>query len=1162
MVEDLLRVLLQQVGSIYPCLNWLYGEITDTANPVEVEILAFTPSHFQAVYQGMRVPILQSGFSHRLYEQRQISYVGEDTDTLSLLHPQFVETFALTSFMGVPLLFEDRVIGALFAATFKGEAAQAPDAGQLEALQDIARVGALALHRMKAQAALEEQIRRVSRLNERLRGLQISLSEVAVQQDLGRVLRTLLELVQESTDLRFWIINGINDEGTSLDLLASVGFPKEAAPPPQIQVGGLESGVSGRAAAEGRIVVARDIALDPHCQAYLPFLEPYGIRSAFSMPLKSRGGEVLGVLTGYATTEGVPTEETLSQVEMLSVLATLAIERFHLWSRLQKELQQRRESEALYKTLVEESLTGVYLIQDGVFTFANRAMQELFGYTEAELFHRSVSDLVAPADYPRVLDALRRRVSGEIAGAHYTFDAVRKDGNQVPVEVHGSRVDLMGRPAVLGVVMDITDRLRAQDLLRSSAELARILVESAQAMTLALDEDGLLRALFDGAARLTGMANWWHNRYEPAAKTSITSHWTPGLDRYLTPEQIRKPVTLEDFPGLERLHLAKESVWFARCEADPQFTPDYLALVPHRSLAGVPLLHEGEAVGVLLGGTLGEEGWRELAEPGMRALESLGATAGLALNRLRDRAAMEASEERYRQLFDQSADAVLLADASGFVMGNEAAAQLFGVPRESIRGRQVGDFSPEFQPGGERSEELARRLEQEAMDGQVLVFPWLNVRADGNLVHTEIKLGCVEHRGRRLLQVILRDMTEAHLARAENENLQRQLFQAQKMESLGVLAGGIAHDFNNLLMGVLGYAGLAADHVDPAGPAVGYLKAIEAASLRAVDLTRQLLAYTGRGQFQVENLDLSFHVEGMAHLLEVSISKQATLQLDLANGLPLLQGDPAQIQQVIMNLLINAGEAIEARDGESGLIRLATALEQLDEAQVRALREGPPLSAGSYVMLEVSDTGIGMDESTLSHMFEPFFTTKFTGRGLGLSAIVGIVRGHKGGLAVTSQPGRGTNFRIYFPALGAGVPAPVPIRRLAGTLPADEGLILVVDDEDSVRDVASECLRVGGYRVLEAASGFQALDLMDRHGAEVALVLLDMTMPEMGGEATLREINAHWPSARVLLSSGFPASALALKLDGTAPDFIQKPYTPQDIQDKVQGILGIPRSDS
>ncbi len=442
------------------------------------------------------------------------------------------------------------------------------------------------------------------------------------------------------------------------------------------------------------------------------------------------------------------------------------------------------------------------------------------------------------------------------------------------------------------------------------------------------------------------------------------------------------------------------------------------------------------------------------------------------------------------------------------------------------------------------------------MAGQVLVFPWVNLRADGSRIHTEIKLGRVEQGGRRLLQVIVRDMTEAHRARAENESLQRQLFQAQKMESLGVLAGGIAHDFNNLLMGVLGYAGLAADHVDPAGPAVGYLKAIESASLRAVDLTRQLLAYAGRGQFQIENLDLSLHVEGMAHLLQVSVTKQATLQLDLANGLPLIQGDPAQIQQVIMNLLINAGEAIEALGGEGGIIRLSTSREELTIDQARALREGAPLSSGNFVLLEVSDTGVGMDEQTLLHMFEPFYTTKFTGRGLGLSAIVGIVRGHGGGLDVTSQSGQGTSFKVYFPALHAQAMAPSASAAAEPAAQLREGLILVVDDEDAVRDVASECLRAGGYEVLEARSGFKALDLLDRHGEHVALVLLDMTMPEIGGEATFREISTHWPSVRVLLSSGFPESAFAAQWTGGTPaGFIQKPYTPRQIQEKVRCIL-------
>ncbi len=1162
--DELLQVLLGRAGAVYPCLNWLYGEITDPAHPSEVEVKAFTPSKFKAVFTGMHVPILRSAFSHQLYEDRQVSYAGEGNGTLGLLNPQFVETFPLTGILGVPLVFEGKVMGALFATTFKGEPSLAPTEAQVSSLQNLARVGALALHRLRSQALLREEMARVSRLNDRLKSLQISLSEVAVQQDLSKVLRSLLELIQESTGISHWAISGLSDEATHLRFLASVGFPKEAALPPPITIGGPASAVSGRAVAEGRMVVVPDLSLDAACQPYLMYLTPYGLRSAFASPLRNREGELLGVLTGYHTELGEPTEEILSQTSLFSMLATLAIERFRLWSRLQKELGQRRESEALYKTLVEESLSGVYLIQNGIFIYANPPMREMFGYTETELSGKPASDLVAPHEKEqgreRLLDDVRLRGPGETQAVRYTFDAQHRDGRIFPVEVHGSLVEIGGKPAVLGVMLDITDRQRAQDQLASNVEQSRILAESAQALTLAKGEDSLMSALFEGATRLTGMPHWWHNQYDPATESSLSTHWTQGLEKYLSPAQIREPVTLLEFPFLRELHLEKSSSWIQVCEENPQFTPEYLARLPRRSLVGVPLLYEGEAVGVLLGGTLGDEGPRHLSENQFGALQSLAATAGLALSRLRDRAAMEVSEERYRQLFDRSTDAMLLADETGFVLGNEAAAQLFGIPRMAIVGKQVGDFSPEFQFGGERSRELAARYMKETFEGKVLIFPWQNVRADGTLIHTEIKVGLVRHGDRDLLQCILRDVTEAKRAQAKNEELQHQLFQAQKMESLGVLAGGIAHDFNNLLMGILGYAGLAKDYLEPGSPAVDHLKAIETASLRAADLTRQLLAYAGRGQFHVEYLDLSVHVEGMAHLLEMTLTKQATLQLDLGNGLPLIHGDPAQIQQVVMNLLINAGEAIEALDAKAGggLIRLRTGLESLDANAIHGLMENALLKPGAYVLLEVSDTGLGMDAYTLAHIFEPFFTTKFTGRGLGLSAILGIVRGHGGGLSVSSAPERGTTFRIYLPAQMDISPAISPMVSKGPTPPATPNAwVLIVDDEDTVREVARETLLVAGFRVLEANSGFQALEMLDRHGAEVALVLLDMTMPEMSGETTFHEIRKHWPHLRVLLSSGFPESSVssAFKEPGLA-GFIQKPYGPKALQIKVREVLG------
>ena len=297
-----------------------------------------------------------------------------------------------------------------------------------------------------------------------------------------------------------------------------------------------------------------------------------------------------------------------------------------------------------------------------------------------------------------------------------------------------------------------------------------------------------------------------------------------------------------------------------------------------------------------------------------------------------------------------------------------------------------------------------------------------------------------------IYHAVFRDLTDQKRAEAERATLERQLFQAQKLESLGVLAGGIAHDFNNLLMGILGHADLALEQLNPLHPVKRNLEAIQKAGQRAADLTRQMLAYSGRGQFEVRNLDLSAQVEEMLHLLEVEPPEDRGAQPRPEEGLPAVTADASQIQQVIMNLVINAAEAIGDASGDDHPRHRGPAV---TEAAARTMLVGQDVPPGTYVYLEVADTGCGMDQDTLSRIFEPFFTTKFTGRGLGLSAIMGIVRGHKGALRVYSEPGHGTTFKVLLPALGAG---PEAVAAPSGGIPwAGSGLVLVVDDDETVR---------------------------------------------------------------------------------------------------------------
>jgi PAS domain S-box-containing protein len=386
----------------------------------------------------------------------------------------------------------------------------------------------------------------------------------------------------------------------------------------------------------------------------------------------------------------------------------------------------------------------------------------------------------------------------------------------------------------------------------------------------------------------------------------------------------------------------------------------------------------------------------------------------------------------------------------------------------------------------------------------------------------------------------------------ERKRAEQALAYAQKLESLGVLAGGIAHDFNNLLVGVMGNAGLALREMSVSSAARRYILDIEMASQRAADLTRQMLAYSGKGQLSVQTFDLSQAVEEITRLLEAAIPRNVILKFDLARDLPAVEADSVQIRQVAMNLILNAAEAI----GEaSGIVTVATGAVEADSEYLATsfLQERPV--EGLYVFLEVSDTGCGMDSATREKIFDPFFTTKFTGRGLGLAAVLGIVRAHQGSIKVYSEPGRGSTFKVLLPASAQLFIETVP------AVPAQnawrgEGTVLVVDDEPTVRAVAKRVLEQQGFSVLTAADGEEGLALFKQRQAEIALVLLDMTMPKLSGEEAYREMRRVQPDVCVVLSSGYNEHDATTRFSGKGlAGFLQKPYSPSELLSKVRGVL-------
>jgi PAS domain S-box-containing protein len=390
------------------------------------------------------------------------------------------------------------------------------------------------------------------------------------------------------------------------------------------------------------------------------------------------------------------------------------------------------------------------------------------------------------------------------------------------------------------------------------------------------------------------------------------------------------------------------------------------------------------------------------------------------------------------------------------------------------------------------------------------------------------------------------DVTRARREEEDRRALEQRVRVAQKAESLGLLAGGIAHDFNNLLTSVLGNAGLAALHLDAASLALPFVRQIETAARRAADLTTQLLGYAGKGQLVVRRLDLARLVEEMTGLLETVVSKDVRVVSRHGRGVA-VEGDPTQLRQVAMNLITNASDACLGRPGE---IAVTTGVVDLDAGSALGVGAEEPLPAGRYVFLEVTDTGCGMDAETLPRIFDPFFSTKRTGRGLGLAAVLGIVRGHRGAIRVTSEPGHGSSFQVLLPACDApepDAPAGVETWRPGGT-------VLLVDDEEDVRRAAAAMLESLGFEVLEAEDGVSALQAFRRHADRVDLVLLDLTMPRLDGARTLRRMRALRPDVRVVVSSGYAEDDVRERFARGEPPagYLRKPYG----LDELRSVLG------
>lgn len=772
------------------------------------------------------------------------------------------------------------------------------------------------------------------------------------------------------------------------------------------------------------------------------------------------------------------------------------------------DITARRSAEAeatrvtgLLHAVANETTDAVFVKDTrGKYLLCNPAAARFVGLTPEEMIGKDDTALFDP-EGARMVMAMDRRV----------MDSGLTACNEERVAVNGVNVVFQSTKApyrlpdgsiagVIGIARDISDRKKADELLRSSEERFRALIEHGFEGINVVDERLKLVYASPGNHALLGYT---------AAEVQ-GRHVSENIHPDDLPEARAVQTYIERNPG----QVCYARVRFRHKNGSWRWM----------ELSVRNLLHHPAIRGAVIN-------WRDVTDH------------KLAEEKLRE------SENRLQAILDAEPECVKLLAADGTVLEMnpaglaiieaESASQVFGqciypliVPEHRAAFQAIAEGAFAGQSGNLEFECVTLKGNRRWLDSHVAPLR----DASGTIVAA---------------LSVTRDITDRKRAEQERQRLEAQVQHAQKLESLGVMAGGIAHDFNNLLTVVLGYARLALGQLPADSPAAGMLRESERAAQRAADLTRQMLAYSGKGLFAIELLRLDRLVEELADLLGSVISKKAVLELKLEAAT--MAGGASQIRQVVMNLLTNASDAL---GDQVGHIRVRTGVAELTAAELRSRFVPDAVPAGRYAFLEVEDTGCGMSDDTLDKIFDPFFTTKFAGRGLGLAALLGIVRGHRGSIQVRSMPGRGTLFQVLFPAV-AEVPAIDNFESDSIALaPPGDGLVLVIDDEPAVRLFVEQALAQAGYQVCDSADGVEGLQVFAERQAEIVAVLVDLTMPRMDGLEVLRLLRRLDAAVPILAMSGYNEEDVAMRLASAgASDFIQKPFHPGDLVARVGRLL-------
>ncbi|MFB3814243.1 MAG: PAS domain S-box protein [Terriglobales bacterium] len=783
------------------------------------------------------------------------------------------------------------------------------------------------------------------------------------------------------------------------------------------------------------------------------------------------------------------------------------------------------ESEAKFRAVADTAAAGIYIHVDDRLLFVNHACETISGYSRDELLRMNPYDLVHPdhRDMLRVHAAARER--GEPVPSRYEFKILTKSGEERWLDLSAGVIQFSGQQAILATAFDITERKRAEQL---QSALYRI----AECSNTAEDLQALYAAIHNIVNELVYARNFYIALYDEDEHRLSWPYFVDEEDEFApAPRELRRGLTEYVLRTGQPL-LATPEVFEALVqsgEVEPIGAPsiDWL---------GIPLKVGDRTFGVLAAQSYSEN--IRFGQQEQEILTFVGQHIAAAIEHTRDQESIRRSEQRYRSLFERVAYGICRTTIEGVLLDvNPALVKMLGYnSRAELMERNL---ERDIYITPEERQRILREFHSEGRSANETRWK----RKDGKIITVRLNGTVATGRNGDIegYELIIEDVTE-HRA------LEEQLRHAQKMEAIGRLAGGVAHDFNNLLTVIKGYGELMAQQIDEADPLRAELEEIRKAADRAAALTRQLLAFSRRQVLAPKVLELNQVVANMEKLLRRLLGEDVELLTVLDANLGRVKADPGQIEQVIMNLAVNARDAMP----QGGQLIIETANFNLDESYKV---EHTVVVPGRYVMLAVSDTGVGMTEEVRSRIFEPFYTTKERGTGLGLSTVYGIVKQSGGYVWVYSEPGKGSTFKVYLPRVDEEAETR-QTRVLDSSIYRGTETVLVVEDEDGVRALVRHMLQRHGYTVLETRNAGEALIVCERHPEPIHLLLTDVVLSHVSGPELATRLHPVRPNMRVLYMSGYTEDAIVhhgVLKKGIA--FLQKPFTTETLARRVREVL-------